>query len=315
MAVVKIKIFVPEIANVLSLFDKIQVHRSEAGSPYADAKAITDNVVTAPFLLGTQDGPYNALQGKSLQVRVNGGTTQSVSFTAVNPITLAEVAKEFNLAITGALMSDNGHGHPLITGGTLGTGGTLEIMGGSAVTILGFTVGQKDNGEDAHPILLPGVDEYVYDDKSGEASYWYRTRYYNSISGVFSSWSDWIQGTAGAAIPSADLIVGKVKLADIDGSALVGAKVAVVNVFKPLSVDSYFIAGRIREIETNGMGQAEATFIKGSTVDIVLVGTSVIRRIVVPSSGTEFDIMDPTLVQDDPFQIQVPDLPAAPRSS
>jgi len=96
---------------------------------------------------------------------------------------------------------------------------------------------------------------------------------------------------------------------------LVGAKVAIVNVFCPYSKAGYFFAGRIKEIETDGMGQSEATFVKGSTVDIVLVGTSMIRRIVVPSSGTEFDIMDPTLVQDDPFQIQVPDLPAAPRSS
>jgi hypothetical protein len=35
----------------------------------------------------------------------------------------------------------------------------------------------------------------------------------------------------------------------------------------------------------------------------------------VPNTGTEFDLMDETLVLDDPFQIQVPDLPAAVRRS
>jgi hypothetical protein len=246
---------------------------------------------------------------------VDGGGEQSVTFTMPNPIPLSNVIGQFNAAITGATMEDDGHGYAKIIGTVVGTGGILEITGGTGLDILGFTVGQKDNGEDSNIDLLPGVSEYAYDDQSGEASYWYRTRYYNSTSHTFSSWSDWIQGTTGTAIPSTDLIVGKIKLADIDGSALVGAKVAIVNVFSPYTKDGYFFAGRSKEIETDGTGYAEATFVKGSTVDVILVGTSLIRRILVPSTGTEFDIMDPTLVQDDPFQIQVPDLPAAPRSS
>jgi hypothetical protein len=86
-------------------------------------------------------------------------------------------------------------------------------------------------------------------------------------------------------------------------------------VYSPLSVDGYFIAGANRRIETDGTGYAESTFIKGSTVDVILEGTSVIRRILVPDTGTEFDLMDASLVQDDPFNIQVPDLPAAVRRS
>jgi hypothetical protein len=315
MSVVKIKIFVPEIANVMSLFDQIRVHRSEAGTPYSDAKFITDLAATAPVLSGTQEGPYASLQGKGMTLKVNGGAEQTVTFTSVNPISLANVIGEFNADITGATLSDDGTGKPKITGLTVGTAGVLELIGGSALAILGFTAGAKDNGEDENIQLLTGVDEYVYDDQSGEASYWYRTQYFNSVSGTFSSWSDWIKGDTGAAISSAKLIVGKIKMANIDGTALVGAKVSIVNVFNPLSVEGYFIAGSSREMETDGVGQAEATFIMGSTVDVVLVGTSVIRRILVPSTGTEFDIMDPILVQDDPFQIQVPDLPAAPRSS
>jgi len=315
MAIIKIKIFVPEISNVMSLFDKIQVQRSESGTPYTDAKFITDDAAAAPYLVATAEGPFAALQGKSLKLKVNGGSEQTVTFLSANPISLTNVIGEFDAAITGATMSNDGTGKPKITGTTLGTGGTLEITGGTGITILGFTVGDKDNGEDANITLLAGVDEYEYDDKSGEASYWYRERYYNSISGTFSSYSDWTQGTTGAAIPSSDLIVGKIKLADIDGTALVGSKIAIVNIFSPYSKDGYFFAGRAKEIETDGVGQAEVTLVKGSTVDVVLAGTSVIRRILVPSTGTEFDLMDEDLVQDDPFQIQVPDLPSAPRSS
>lgn len=313
MAVVKVKIFVPEITNVMTLFDKIQVQRSEAGTPYSDAVLITADSIEPPVLVGTEEGPYSSLQGTTMLIKVDGGAEQSVTFTAANPISLSNVIDEFNSTITDAEMADDGTGKPEITGLTDGTGGILELTGGSALAVLGYATGQKDNGEDPHVTLLAGIDAYEYDDKSGEASYWYRTRYYNLSSGVFSSWSDWIQGDTGAAVDAANLIVGKVKLANPDGTAHVGAKVTIVNVYQPLIVDDYFMSGRQIQIETGGTGQAETTLIKGSTVDVILEGTSVIRRILVPDTGTEFDLLDPTLQQDDPFNIQVPDLPSAVR--
>jgi len=317
MSVIKIKIVVPEIDNVLSTFTKIQVQRSEDGAPYTDAKFITDTVATAAELAGIESGPFPGLSGKSLKLKVDGEAEQSVTFTLPDPISLANVIGQFNSDIDDATMSENPDdlGHALIQSDVLGTGGILEITGGTGLAILGFTLGDKDNGEDPNIDLLPATSEYEYDDLSGEASYWYRTRYYNPASGVFSSWSDWVQGSTGSAISVGNLIVGKIKLADIDGTALVGAKVMIVNVYQPYIKETYFFAGRSKEIETDGMGCAEITLVKGALVDVIICGTSLTRRIAVPSTGTEFDLMDPTLVQDDPFQIQVPDLPAAPRSS
>jgi len=315
MAVIKIKIFVPEISNVLTLFDVIQVQRSEAGTPYTDAKSITDITAQPPVLVGTEEGPFVSLQGKTLKLKVDGGLEQTVTFTAADPISLANVIAEFNTSITGATASDDGDGKLQIDGDNVGTDGTLEITGGTALTILGFTTGQKDNGEDTHITLMAGVDSYQYDDQSGEASYWYRTRFLNTVSGNVSSWSDWTQGSTGAVINASLLIIGKIKLADIDGTAMVGAKVTLVNTFSPLIADGFFISGRAKQIVTDGSGQAETTLIKDSIIDVIIEGTSFIRRIQVPSTGTEFDLMDATLVLDDPFQIQVPDLPAAVRRS
>lgn len=313
MAVIKIKIFVPEITNVLTLFDHIQVQRSELGSPFTDAKLITANVAAKPVLVSTNEGPYAGLQGADLKVKVDGGAEQSVTFTAANPISLANVIAEITTDITGLTASDDGTGKLQLEGNTPGTVGTLELTGGTALPILGFTTGDKDNGEDANINLLPSVDSYEYDDQSGEASYWYRTRFYNETSGNVSSWSDWTQGSTGSVITATFLIVGKIKLAEVDGTALVGQDVTIVNVFDPLSADGYFLAGRSKTITTDGSGQAETTLIKDAIVDVVLEGTSMIRRIKVPNTGTEFDLMDDTLVQDDPFQIQVPDLPSAVR--
>lgn len=313
MAVIKIKIFVPEIANVLLQFDSIQVQRSEAGSPYADAKGITDDSAVAPVLVGTEEGPFT-LQGTDLKLKVNGGAEQSVTFTAADPISIANVIAEITGAITG-LVADSDGGKLRLTGTTTGTAGTLEITGGTSLAALGFTLGVKDNGEDQHITLTAGVDEYEYDDGSGAASYWYRTRFYNTANQTYSSWSDWVQGTTGSAITASLLIVGKIKLADIDGTVMVGKKITISNVWYPKIADGYFISGKSKQIETDGTGGAELTLIKGSRVDVIIEGTSFVRRIQVPDTGTEFDLMEPSLQLDDPFQIQEPDLPSAVRRS
>jgi len=189
----------------------------------------------------------------------------------------------------------------------------LEIMSGTALADLGFTGGQKDNGEAAHIPLVALVDSYEFDDGSGLASYWYRTRFFQTSNGTFSGWSDWIQGQTSAAIDSANLIVAKVQLAELDGTALVDRVVLIKNVFEPNTSDGYGIFGKKIELVTDSIGKAETTLVKGSLVDVVFSGTSIIRRIRVPSTGTEFDLLDDSLVVDDQFNIQVPDLPYAPR--
>jgi hypothetical protein len=313
MAVIKIKIFVPEIANVLSQFDSIQVQRSEAGSPYNDALFITADIAEAPAVTGSLEGPFT-IQGRDLRLKVNGGAEQTVTFLSADPISIDNVISEVNSGTTGLVASSDG-GKLRLTGDVSGTAGTVEITGGTALNALGFSVGQKDNGEDQHITLVSGVSEYQYDDASGAASYWYRTRFYNSSTKTYSSWSDWVKGDTGAAIDASLLIVGKIKLSDIDGTAVVGGHVTITSVWSPLMADGYFVSGKTKQIETDGTGYAELTLIKGSKVDVMIDGTSFVRRIQVPTTGTEFDLMDPSLQLDDPFQIKVPDLPAAVRRS
>jgi hypothetical protein len=314
MATIKIKVYVPEIANILVNFDHIQVQRSKLGTPYTDAEFITAPAVTAPVIVGTTEGDFGALNGKTLKVKVNGGAEQMVTFVSADPISLTNVIGEINGAITGLTADNDGTGKLRLTGGLTGTGGTLEITGGTALAILGLTQ-TITNGLDEHIPLQTGVNDYEYDDLSGAASYWYRTRFFNETLGTFGGWSDWIQGSTGSAVAAPELIVGKVKMADLDGGALAGMKITLVSIYSPLTADGYFLAGRSKQIETDGTGQAETTLVRGMKLDVVVEGTSIIRRITVPTTGTEFDLMDETLVQDDPFQIQVPDLPSAVRRS
>lgn len=314
MATITVKIYVPEIANVLLNFDKMQVQRSKLGSPYTDEAFITSTSAEAPILTGTAEGPFAGLNGEALRVKVNGDAEQSVTFLSASPISLTNVIGEINGALTNLTAADDGTGKLQLTGDLEGTGGTLEVTGGGAAAILGLSQ-TIVHGTDQHIGLETGVNDYTYVDLSGEASYWYRTRFFSSITSTYGGWSDWIQGSTGAAISADELIVGTIQVADIDGAALSGLRINLVNVYSPLISDSYFLAGRSKQIETDGTGMAATTLVKGMLLDVVIEGTSIIRRIQVPSTGTEFDLLDPSLVQDDAFNIQVPDLPAAVRRS
>lgn len=314
MATITIRIYVSEIADVLLSFDKIQVQRSKLGSPYTDAAFVTAESPEAPVLTGTTEGDFAGLSGEQLKVKVNGGAEQSVTFVSADPISLNNVIGEINGAIADLTAANDGTGKLQLTGNLAGTGGTIEVTGGGAAAILGLSQ-TIVHGKDQRIGLEVGVSDYTFTDLSGEASYWYRTRYFNDTTETYGGWSDWIQGSTGAAVSADDLIIGKVQMADIDGSALSDMKVTLVNVYSPLIADGYFIAGRSKRIETDGTGLAETTLIKGMVLDVVVEGTSIIRRITVPSTGTEFDLLDASLVQDDPFQIQEPDLPSAVRRS
>jgi hypothetical protein len=195
MSIIKLTVNVAQIANVLTLFDKIQVQRSKLGDPYTDATFITATAATSPIMTGTETAPYSFLQGTTLGLQINGGDTQTVTFIAANPISLASVISTFNGTVSGATASDDGYGKLKLTGTNTGTDGTILIVGGTSLSILGFSTDQIAHGQDAHISLASGTSAYQYDDSSGAVTYYYRTRYFNSTSEVFSSWSSWELGT------------------------------------------------------------------------------------------------------------------------
>lgn len=316
MATIKIKVYVSELANVMSLYDVIQVQRTKVAPPGFVAEDITADVATPASIVGTLEGPF-VINGQVLSFKVNG-TQVNVTFVSPDPVAILDVVDEVNTALTNAGLAataSNDGGKLKLETNDAGTQFTLEMISSSALAELGFTAGNKVNGQSAHVTLQVDTTEYEFDDGSGEASYYYRTRYLNTANDTYSEWTEWIQGTTAAAIDSANLIIGKVKLSKLDGTAMENSKVVIVNVFQPSKADGYGIFGRSIELETDGTGYAEATLVKGSTVDVIFAGTSIVRRIVVPDVGTEFDLLDDSLVVGDRFDIQTPDVPYAPRRS
>lgn len=317
MSTIKLKIYVDELANVLTLYDSIQVQRSITAPPAPTPVDLTDTEATSAEIIGTLEGPY-IINGETFTLEVNG-VEIIITFASPDPVSLLDIIDEINIAFEtaelAALASDDGTGKLKLTTVDKGTQYTLEIVGGTALSILGFTAGAKDNGEAAYILLNASTTNYEFDDGSGDSSYYYRTRFYNTVSEIFSDWSDWIQGTTGAVIDSADLITAKVKLATLDGMALSGKKITIVNVSEPTIVNNFGIFGNAIDLETDSAGAAETPLVKGSLVDVIFSGTSIIRRIRVPSTGTEFDLLDSSLVEADSLEIMRPDLPYAPRRS
>jgi hypothetical protein len=312
MAIIKLKVDVTDLTNVLSLFDVIRVYRSEVdeAGPYA---LTTADTASAAFLLGTESAPFT-LNGLTLKFKIDGGSEQEVTFATANPVYIDSVVDEVNDQTTGVTASASGS-QLLLTSDTTGTSSLLEITGGTGLTELGFTVGVV-NGLDQHITLALGQTRYEYDDQSGDASYWYKTQYYNTGSGGISTLSTAVQGSVGSVLTASSLITGQIRLANISGQPYADKDVVFHHVMvPPLVVETYGILGGTVEATTNSAGYAEVTLVKGAIVDVVVVDTGIIRRIAVPTTGTEFDVLGAVAAADDLFQLQVPTIPAAVRRS
>ena len=313
MAVVAVNINVTDVNTVLTFFDRVQVQRSKVGTPYTDAEFVTGDVLTTAELTGTAHSPFTT-EGLTLKFIVDGGYEHTLTITSPDPVAITTLVEEITDTFGVTILAENSTGQLLLSSPVLGSWGSIEITGGTGLAALGFTLHAMVQGLDANVVLQENISDYHYYDQNGDPDYWYRTRFYNSVSGAYSSWSSWVQGGTTAVIDASLLATGYVKLIGIDGVAMSGVAVTVVNVFNPLSVGGYFIAGASKRVVTDSRGRAETLLIGGATVDVILEGTSICRRIVVPSTTT-FDLLDPSISEDDAFAIQVPDLPAASRRS
>lgn len=311
MAVIKLTITVTNLTNVMSLFGLIQVHRSEAGElgPYSE---ITGPAPAPATLLGTETGNFT-LNGLTLKLKVDQGSEQEIVFVTADPINADDTVDFINDHLTDAVASEEG-GAVRLTSDSLGTASVLEITGGTALTELGFTLDQKDNGEDSRITLQAGVATYYYDDQSGDPDFYYKVRYFNSLNDQVSDFGPASKGDVGSVLPPSDLIKATVKLAALDGRPVTDRLVAFYNKYVPPAVFSeYLLADREVTIITDQVGYAETMLVKGSHVVVSIAGTSIVRHITVPSSGTEFAVNDAVAAADDLFQIQIPDVPAAVR--
>lgn len=108
----------------------------------------------------------------------------------------------------------------------------------------------------------------------------------------------------------------KVDVVDIRGRPLAHYHIMVNNMNRPDTVVSggttYLVGEGSYILQTDMNGHAEAYFVRGTQLEVVLEYTSIRRIITVPDSA-EFDLMTLVTGSSDPFEIAVPDIPTAPR--
>lgn len=309
---INLKIFAGDISAVLLSFDVIRVERSTTGDagPYTE---LTAPVASAATLLGTGTSGFN-VNGLSLDIKVDNNPTTSITFSGTDPLTIAQVVDQINTALGGSL-AVNDSNRVRITSTSTGTASRLEIIGGSALVELGFSVGQRDIGEEPYISLVPGQENYQFIDNDGDDGYFYRSWFFNTTNSQESPRSAPFEGTPGTQVSSGTLALATIDLVDISGKALPNRQITIYPVALPLSVEGFGVdLGREGIVlTTDNAGHAEVSLIRGARVKVVFDGTSFIRTIDVPNQST-FDLLSAVGAVEDQFdKAVILNLPVAPR--
>jgi len=307
LPIITLNIEIFNLSTILGLYDKIQIFRSIDGvnGTYSEITAVDD---TAPSITGSIAGPWN-LVGKTLTVVANGGTPFSCTFTGTDPLDLATVLYQLNNNLSPCIASKvPGANRVLITSKLVGTGASL-VFSGTAAAVLGIST-TKVNGLAHRLSIKDPTIKYIFNDLDGDISYFYKTRYYNSVADVGESLSAPFQGALASVLDLGNLSTSTVKIANALGDPIVGRRI----IFVPMSVqlvDDYMLLPTQDRLifYTDSSGIAVITVAKGMRFKVFLEGTGYNREITIPNTDT-FDLFN--LMSDAPDTFTIVQLPPMP---
>jgi len=303
---------VPDITSVLDTFDRIRWYRSRTG---VDGlyEAATGPSATVAAVSGSLVGPFQ-VTGKTLSFRVNGLTKVDVAFSGSDPVSAANVAAAINLATGLVVAAPNTDGTLKIPTVATGSAASIEILSSEAAPFLGFDVGAAAVGLDLDTTLMAGTYQYFYTDQNSSSDFWYRTQYLSSSTAQISELSTPFTADQAQVVPLSSTAVAFVQIADASGRAISGKRVSIGVMFQPNRVNGYAVFRNYQVMQTDRNGYAQIRLIKGTTIDFNVDGSDFTRRIVVPNTDV-FDLFDPSLVVEDEYGIQQPDIDFAVRTS
>lgn len=93
-----------------------------------------------------------------------------------------------------------------------------------------------------------------------------------------------VVGASTPSLPASGMLLCRVhwRYASQDGRPMVRRLTRFGNVYMPPSVGSVIVADGYVEAETNAHGEGEIQLYRGCECDVVISGTSIVRRITVP---------------------------------
>jgi hypothetical protein len=313
MSVISLDIVVNGLEDVLNFFDRIEVYRSTSGSAGAYTELTNAGPDPTPAVLDGANAGGWALDGLTLSIAIDGASPKVVVFEGTNPLDLASVIEQINEAqedLASEVPTDTNRLR--LTSGTTGTGSSLQVTG-SAASVLGLSA-TKVNGKERRQRIAAPTSVYQFFDRDGSASYWYRTRYSNSITTQVSEFSEPRQGEVDVLVPPAQTIAATVNLVTGIGEPVKDrALVFVLMSTHQVPTTTYWAVpgfdSRV-EVRTNEAGFAQVRLLRGAKYRVFLEGTSFMREFITPTLGESFDLMSIAGTQPDPFDIvQVPPRP------
>lgn len=304
-------------------FDRLEVWRSVMGEagPYEELSHSAWSFPVLPPAPSAEIGLYVNVSGKGLELLLNESVRRTVLFTGVDPLPISEVAAQIT-AQTGGLVTATVNDATLAITGKLTGGGasSLRVLGGEAAPSLGLEVSGPQSvafGADPRPVLELGQSEYSFVDYFSQPTYFYKTRFRDSVTGTSSSFSKAIAANMTLSVDPGKVAVGFVKLVRGDGRPARCQEISVFNAYQSSMLDGATIVGGPESFLTDDTGYAEFTLLRGLVVDVGIAGTALVRRVTVPTdpSVLKFNVLDPAYGVDDAFAVVDANLPYAARTT
>jgi hypothetical protein len=188
---------------------------------------------------------------------------------------------------------------------------------GDAAPALGLTPGEKRHGLDAWRMLKPGRLVYDFVDPMGKDTDFYKVRLLNTLNPSSGLAYPPIPGTPRGGLGAEHLIEGYCSLFDVSGRPVENVLVSLYasqRAYPPNGAVGMFPSSV--DVRTDSKGSVRVPLVRGARLTLSISGTNIAREILVPTTGQEFDLLDPSVsVDGDAYKVQVPNIVVGERRS
>lgn len=315
MSVVRLTTTLADLFATLALYDRIEYWRSTSGEGGSYTE-ITSQDGGPAILVGTQNAPFT-LDTLQLNISLNGADPVEIVFGADDPVNIVDLITKINIQFPTPIASPYATDTRKLqlTNPTSGTQSSIQLSG-SALTALGLATAAS--GTAPRTLMGNRNTTYGFADYVGDPTYWYKSRFYSSLTGAVSAFSPPQQGGPSQVLADGSLVKATVDLTDVIGAPVVGRRVIIVpSMLQQISNGSINFgllpSGARIELTTDDSGHAETFLVIGSTIRVFFEGSGYARECVVPalqSPATSIDLIAILSTQPDPFDIvQAPPMP------
>ncbi len=308
---ITLDIHVPDIEKTLTLYDRLEVWRSNDNTSFTE---ITSSWDLPAAIDGTVEGPW-PLVGTTLSISKNTSQVVNISFTSmagydlqsliniINPYFYDAENQNYKIA---SQVPTNTNRLRLVS--DLDGWESNITVGGTAAIVLGLST-TKSYGKLHRTVLTYPTTRYrIFDTSAENQLYYYKVRFSHSKTGRISDFSTSIPSKILPVLQDSDMVTCYGRLADNQGLPIRGRRVILV-VQQPKvigaspTISSPLVGVMEERIEmvTDQFGYFSTKVPKNTFIKVYFEG-SLINRII-NSGVVDFDLLDEISTTPDPFNL------------